>query len=240
MKIDQIKNNFPIFKKKINNKPLVYLDSANSSQKPKSVIDRMSYFYENEFSNVGRSVHSLAVTATNRFEETRDLVKKFINAKHREEIIFTKGATEGINLVANSFGEKFIQEGDEIILTELEHHSNYVPWHYLRKSKGVKIEFAEINEYGEITLESIEKKITPKTKIIGVTHLSNVTGAILPIKEIIQLAHSKNIPVLVDGCQAAPHLKLDMQDLDCDFYAISCHKMYGPTGLGILYAKKNG
>ena len=141
-------------------------------------------------------------------------------------------------MVASTFGQNHLKEGDEVLLTELEHHSNYVPWHYLRKSKGVKIEFAEINEYGEITLESIEKKITPKTKIIGVTHLSNVTGAILPIKEIIQLAHSKNIPVLVDGCQAAPHLKLDMQDLDCDFYAISCHKMYGPTGLGILYAKK--
>ena len=150
MKIDQIKNNFPIFKKKINNKPLVYLDSANSSQKPKSVIDRMSYFYENEFSNVGRSVHSLAVTATNRFEETRDLVKKFINAKHREEIIFTKGATEGINLVANSFGEKYINEGDENILTELEHHSNYVPWHYLRNKKKAIIKFAKINENLEI------------------------------------------------------------------------------------------
>ena len=135
MKLDQIKKNFPIFKKKINGNSLVYLDSANSSQKPKSVIDRMSYFYANEFSNVGRSVHSLAVTATNRFEETRDLVKKFINAKHREEIIFTKGATEGINLVANSYGDKFIHEGDEIILTELEHHSNYVPWHYLRNRK---------------------------------------------------------------------------------------------------------
>ncbi len=141
-------------------------------------------------------------------------------------------------MVASTFGQNHLKDGDEVLLTELEHHSNYVPWHYLRKSKGIKIEFAEINEYGEVTLESIEKKITPKTKIIGVTHLSNVTGAILPIKEIIQLAHSKNIPVLVDGCQAAPHLKLDMQDLDCDFYAISCHKMYGPTGLGILYAKK--
>ena len=141
MKIDQIKKNFPIFRKKINGNSLVYLDSANSSQKPKSVIDRMSYFYENEFSNVGRSVHSLAVTATNRFEETRDLVQKFINAKHREEIIFTKGATEGINLVANSFGEKFINEGDEIILTELEHHSNYVPWHYLRNKNKAVINF---------------------------------------------------------------------------------------------------
>ena len=191
MNIDQIKNNFPIFKKKINNKPLVYLDSANSSQKPKSVIDRMSYFYENEFSNVGRSVHSLAVTATNRFEETRDLVKKFINAKHREEIIFTKGATEGINLVANSFGEKYINEGDEIILTELEHHSNYVPWHYLRNKKKAVIKFAKINENLEIQIDEIKKLITNKTKIIAITHISNVTGGITPLKEIIDLASSK-------------------------------------------------
>ena len=144
MKADQIKKNFPIFNKKINGNPLVYLDSANSSQKPKSVIDRMSYFYENEFSNIGRSVHTLAVTATNRFEETRDLVKKFINAKHREEIIFTKGATEGINLVANSYGEKFINDGDEIILTELEHHSNYVPWHYLRNKKKLSLNLQKL------------------------------------------------------------------------------------------------
>ena len=205
MNIDQIKNNFPIFKKKINNKPLVYLDSANSSQKPKSVIDRMSYFYENEFSNVGRSVHSLAVTATNRFEETRDLVKKFINAKHREEIIFTKGATEGINLVANSFGEKYINEGDEIILTELEHHSNYVPWHYLRNKKKAVIKFAKINENLEIQIDEIKKLITNKTKIIAITHISNVTGGITPLKEIIDLASSKKNPVLVDGTQGAPH-----------------------------------
>ena len=238
MNIDNIKKEFPIFDNKIHNNDLVYLDSANSSQKPRVVVDRIYDFYTKEFSNVGRSVHYLAVAATNLYENTRTSVQKFINAKDVNEIVFTKGATEAINLVASTFGQNHLKEGDEVLLTELEHHSNYVPWHYLRKSKGVKIEFAEINEYGEITLESIEKKITPKTKIIGVTHLSNVTGAILPIKEIIQLAHSKNIPVLVDGCQAAPHLKLDMQDLDCDFYAISCHKMYGPTGLGILYAKK--
>jgi cysteine desulfurase/selenocysteine lyase len=165
-------------------------------------------------------------------------VQKYINAKDKNEIVFTKGATEAINLVANTFGQKFLKEGDEVLITELEHHSNYVPWHYLRNSKGIKIEFAEVNEDGEVTLESIEKKISTNTKMIAITHLSNVTGAILPIKKIIQLAHSKNIPVLVDGCQGAPHLKLDMQDFDCDFYAISCHKMYGPTGLGILYAKK--
>tara|TARA_Y100000590_G_scaffold298094_1_gene336020 strand:+ start:5662 stop:6876 length:1215 start_codon:yes stop_codon:yes gene_type:complete len=238
MNIDNIKKEFPIFNNKVHNNDLVYLDSANSSQKPLVVVDRIYDFYTKEFSNVGRSVHYLAVAATNLYENTRNSVQKYINAKDRNEIVFTKGATEAINLVANTFGQKYLKEGDEVLLTELEHHSNYVPWHYLRKSKGVKIEFADVNDNGEVTIESIEKKITPKTKIIAVTHLSNVTGAILPIKEITQLAHSKNIPVLVDGCQGAPHLRLDMQDLDCDFYAISCHKMYGPTGLGILYAKK--
>ncbi len=238
MNIDNIKKEFPIFNKKVHNNDLVYLDSANSSQKPNVVIDRIYDFYTKEFSNVGRSVHYLAVAATNLYENTRLSVQKFINAKDANEIVFTKGATEAINLVASTYSQNYLKQGDEVLLTELEHHSNYVPWHYLRKSKGIKIEFADINDDGEITLESIEKKITSKTKIISVTHLSNVTGAILPIKEITQLAHSKGIPVLVDGCQSAPHLKLDMQDLDCDFYAISCHKMYGPTGLGILYAKK--
>tara|TARA_B100001250_G_scaffold332066_1_gene297373 strand:+ start:1669 stop:2889 length:1221 start_codon:yes stop_codon:yes gene_type:complete len=238
MNINKIKSEFPIFSNKVHNNDLVYLDSANSSQKPLVVVDRIYDFYTKEFSNIGRSVHYLAVAATNLYENTRVSVQKYINAKDKNEIVFTKGATEAINLVANTFGNKNLKEGDEILITELEHHSNYVPWHYLRKSKGVKIEFADVNSDGEVTLESIEKKITSKTKIIAVTHLSNVTGAILPIKEITQLAHSKGIPVLVDGCQGAPHLNLDMQDLDCDFYAISCHKMYGPTGLGILYAKK--
>ena len=238
MNLDNIKNKFPIFNNKVHNHDLVYLDSANSSQKPLVVIDRIYDFYTKEFSNVGRSVHHLAVAATNLYENTRVSVQKYINAKDKNEIVFTKGATEAINLVANTFGQKYLKEGDEVLITELEHHSNYVPWHYLRKSKGIKIQFAEVNENGEVTIESIEKKISPKTKMIAVTHLSNVTGAILPIKEITKLAHSKEIPVLVDGCQGAPHLKLDMQDLDCDFYAISCHKMYGPTGLGILYAKK--
>jgi len=238
MNIDNIKKEFPIFSKKVHNNALVYLDSANSSQKPQSVIDRIYDFYSNEFSNVGRSVHYLAVKATNLYEDTRISVQKYLNAKDNNEIVFTKGATEAINLVANTFGQKYLKEGDEILITELEHHSNYVPWHYLRKNRGIKIQFAEVNDEGEVTIESIEKKITKKTKIIAVTHLSNVTGAILPIKEITELAHSKGIPILVDGCQSAPHLKLDMQDLNCDFYTISCHKMYGPTGLGILYAKK--
>ena len=238
MNISEIKKEFPIFDNKVQNNDLVYLDSANSSQKPKVVIDRVYDFYTKEFSNVGRSVHYLAVAATNLYENTRSSVQKYINAKDKNEIVFTKGATEAINLVANTFGQKHLNEGDEVLITELEHHSNYVPWHFLRKSKKINIEFAEVNDDGEVTLESIEKKITNKTKIIGITHLSNVTGAILPVKEIISLAHSKGIPVLVDGCQGAPHLKLDMQDLDCDFYAISGHKMYGPTGIGILYAKK--
>ena len=238
MNIDNIKKEFPIFSKKVHNNALVYLDSANSSQKPQAVIDRIYDFYSNEFSNVGRSVHYLAVKATNLYEDTRVSVQKYLNAKDNNEIVFTKGATEAINLVANTFGQKYLKEGDEILITELEHHSNYVPWHYLRKNRGIKIQFAEVNDEGEVTIESIEKKITKKTKIIAVTHLSNVTGAILPIKEITELAHSKGIPILVDGCQSAPHLKLDMQDLNCDFYTISCHKMYGPTGLGILYAKK--
>ena len=198
MNIDNIKKEFPIFDDKIKNNDLVYLDSANSSQKPLVVINRIYDFYTKEFSNIGRSVHYLAVAATNLYENTRSSVQKYINAQDKNEIVFTKGATEAINLVANTFGQKYLKEGDEILLTELEHHSNYVPWHFLRKFKGVKISFAEVDEYGDITLESIEKKITDKTKIIAITHLSNVTGAILPIKDITQLAHSKGIPVLVD------------------------------------------
>jgi cysteine desulfurase/selenocysteine lyase len=238
MNIKNIKSEFPIFKQKINGKPLIYLDSANSSQKPKTVIDRISNFYETEFSNVGRSVHTLAVKATNRFEATRDILKEYLNAQCREEIIFTKGATEAINLVASSYGKKYINKGDEILITELEHHSNYVPWHFIRKEKGAVIKFAPVNENGEVEIDEIKKLITSKTKIIAITHISNVTGAIMPIKKIVELAKEKKIPVLIDGTQGAPHLHIDMQDLGCDFYAISCHKMYGPNGLGILYAKK--
>ena len=238
MDIKKIKSEFPIFKQKINGKPLVYLDSANSSQKPQIVINRMANFYETEFSNVGRSVHTLAVKATNRFEDSRDKVKNYINAKHREEIVFTKGATESINLIASSYGEKFISKGDEILTTELEHHSNYIPWHFLRQKKGAKIKFAPVNERGEVEIDEIKRLINSKTKIIAITHISNVTGAIMPIKKIVDLAREKDIPVLVDGTQGAPHLKIDMEELGCDFYAISCHKMYGPNGLGILFAKK--
>jgi cysteine desulfurase / selenocysteine lyase len=238
MDIKNIKKEFPIFTQKINGKPLVYLDSANSSQKPKVVIDRISNFYETEYSNVGRSVHTLAVKATNRFEATRDLVKKYMNAAHREEIIFTKGATEAINLVASTYGKKYINKGDEILITELEHHSNYVPWHFIRSEKGAVIKFAPVNEYGDVEIDEIKKLISNKTKIIAITHISNVTGAVLPIKQIVDLAKEKNIPVLIDGTQGAPHSHIDMQNIGCDFYAVSCHKMYGPNGLGILYAKK--
>ena len=181
MDINNIKSEFPIFKNKINGKNLVYLDNANSSQKPQKVIDRISKFYASEFSNIGRSVHSLAVTATNRFEETRESVKKFINAKSTEEVIFTKNATEAINLVASTYGEKFINKGDEILITELEHHANYVPWHFIRQRKGAIIKFAECNDKGEVDIDEIKKLITNKTKIIAITHLSNVTGAIMPV-----------------------------------------------------------
>ncbi len=238
MNLNNIKNQFPIFSKKINGKSLVYLDSSNSSQKPINVLNKLDEFYRYEFSNVGRSIHSLAVKATNQFDETRVSIKNFINAKSKDEIIFTKNATESINLVASTFGQQNINKGDEILITELEHHSNYVPWHYLRKIKGAVIKFAPINEDGDIEINKFEKLITPKTKIVGITHLSNVTGTIVPVKEIVEIAHKKNIPVLIDGCQSAPHIKIDVQDIDCDFYVMSAHKVYGPTGVGILYGKK--
>ena len=238
MNIENIKSQFPIFSKKINGNSLVYLDSSNSSQKPMCVINRLNDFYKNEFSNIGRSIHSLAVSATNKFEETRMSVKNFINANSKDEIIFTKNATESINLVATTFGQQNIVKGDEILITDLEHHSNYVPWHFLRETRGAIIKFAPINDDGDIIIDELKKLITSKTKIIAVTHISNVTGTIVPIKEIVEIAHTKNIPVLVDGCQAVPHIKVDVTDLDCDFYAFSSHKVYGPTGVGILYAKK--
>jgi|TARA_B100001079_G_scaffold65987_2_gene56184 cysteine desulfurase/selenocysteine lyase len=238
MNIKTIKSEFPIFSNKVNGKTLVYLDSSNSSQKPKSVLNSLDNFYKNEFSNIGRSIHSLAVNATNKYEETRMSIKNFINAGSKDEIVFTKNATESINLVATTFGQQNIQKGDEILITELEHHSNYVPWHYLRETRGAVIKFAPIDENGDIIIDKLKELITSKTKIISVTHVSNVTGTIVPIKDIVEIAHKKNIPVLVDGCQSAPHIKINVKDLDCDFYVISCHKVYGPTGVGILYAKK--
>ena len=238
MNINNIKKEFPIFDEKIQNNDLVYLDSANSSQKPKVVLDRINDFYSKQFSNVGRSIHYLAVAATNLYENTRISVQKYINAKDKNEIVFTKGATEALNLVANTLGQAILEPNDEILITELEHHSNYVPWHYLRSEKGAVIKFAQVNSDGDVEIDEIKKQITNKTKIIAITHISNVTGAVLPITKIVDLAKEKNIPVLIDGTQGAPHSHIDMQKIGCDFYAISCHKMYGPNGLGILYMKK--
>ena len=232
-----IKDQFPIFKKKIKGKELVYLDSANSSQKPQSVIDAVSNFYSNEFANVGRGIYTLAVNASEMYENSRSSLKNFIGASSDFEIVFTKNATESLNLVASCFEEKFIEKDDEIILTELEHHANYVPWHFLRKKKGAVIKFLPIDENGNLKIEQLESLITSKTKIISVTHMSNVTGSISSLEEIIEIAKKHSIPVCVDGTQGAAHLEVDVQKLDCDFYAFSGHKMYGPTGVGLLAIK---
>ena len=232
-----IKDQFPIFKKKIKGKELVYLDSANSSQKPQSVIDAVSNFYSNEFANVGRGIYTLAVNASEMYENSRSSLKNFIGASSDFEIVFTKNATESLNLVASCFGEKFIEKDDEIILTELEHHANYVPWHFLRKKKGAVIKFLPIDENGNLKIEQLESLITSKTKIISVTHMSNVTGSISSLEEIIEIAKKRSIPVCVDGTQGAAHLEVDVKKLDCDFYAFSGHKMYGPTGVGLLAIK---
>jgi len=236
MKID-VKDQFPIFEKKIKGKKLVYLDSANSSQKPKSVINKLNEFYSYEFANVGRGIYQLASNASEKYEATRSNLKKFINCGDDGEIIFTKNSTESLNLVANCFGENFINEGDEIISTELEHHANYVPWHFLRKKKKAVIKFIPVDDEGNLLIDKLPELISSKTKIISVTHMSNVTGTIVDLKKIKEIASKYDIPVCVDGTQGAAHLSIDVQDLDCDFYAFSGHKMYGPTGLGLLYVK---
>jgi cysteine desulfurase/selenocysteine lyase len=237
MNIKDIKKHFPIFEQKINGKSLVYLDSANSSQKPKKVIDALNKFYSEDFANVGRGIYTLAANASEQYENTRLALKKFINASDESEIIFTKNSTESLNLVASCYGSKFINEGDEIISTELEHHANFVPWHFLRKKKGAVIKFLEIDDKGNLKIEDLEKLITKKTKIISLTHMSNVTGTIVDIKKVVEIAKIHNIPVCVDGTQGAAHLDVNLKDIDCDFYAFSGHKMYGPTGVGILNIK---
>ena len=237
MNIKDIKKHFPIFEQKINGKALVYLDSANSSQKPKKVIDSLNKFYSEDFANVGRGIYTLAANASEQYENTRLALKKFINASDESEIIFTKNSTESLNLVASCYGSKFINEGDEIISTELEHHANFVPWHFLRKKKGAVIKFLEIDDKGNLKIEDLEKLITKKTKIISLTHMSNVTGTIVDIKKVVEIAKIHNIPVCVDGTQGAAHLDVNLKDIDCDFYAFSGHKMYGPTGVGILNIK---
>jgi cysteine desulfurase/selenocysteine lyase len=231
MSLKDVRSKFPIFK---SNKKLVYLDTANSAQKPEPVIDALDDFYRNKYSNIGRGVYSLAGIATDAYEKTRQTIKEFVNGM-AGEIIFTKNATESLNLVARCFA-KFLKEGDEILLTELEHHSNYVPWHFLRKKK-VNIKFIPINKDGELELDKIDSLITNKTKIISLIHISNVTGITSPLKKIIEIAKTKKIPVCIDGTQAVAHTTVNLKDLDCDFYAFSSHKMYGPAGVGLLYMK---
>ncbi|MFC2175871.1 aminotransferase class V-fold PLP-dependent enzyme [Bacteroidota bacterium] len=236
--INAIRAQFPILKREVNGKPLVYLDNGASSQKPQSVIDAISRYYTLENSNIHRGVHTLSQEATSAYEEVRKKVQLFINAKHDHEIIFTSGTTGSINLVASSFGEKMVQKGDEIVITAMEHHSNIVPWQMLCERKGAKLRVLPISKNGEINLDEVEQVLTAKTALVAVTHISNSLGTVNPVKEIIRLAHQKDIPVLIDGAQAIHHLPVDVQELDADFYAFSAHKMYGPTGVGVLYGKE--
>ena len=237
--VEQIRSNFPILKLKIDDKQLVYLDNAASSQMPKVVMDRMLRYQTMEHANINRAVHYLSETATAEYEKSRHKLKNFINANEDREIIFTSGTTDAINLVAHGYGRKFISSGDEIILTVLEHHSNIVPWQMLAEENGVKIRVVPINDAGELLIDEYKKLFNKNTKLVGVTHVSNAIGTINPIKEMIEFAHNHGVPVLVDGAQAAPHMKIDVQELDCDFYTFSAHKLCGPTGIGILYGKAN-
>ncbi|MDP2303069.1 MAG: cysteine desulfurase [Ignavibacteria bacterium] len=234
----KIREDFPILKQLIHNKPLVYLDNAATTQKPQMVIDKEKSYYEEINSNIHRGVHLLSQKSTMEYETAREKVMRFINAKYLSEIIFTKGTTDGINLIASSFGEKYVHEGDEIIISHLEHHSNIVPWQLLCQRKNALLKVIPINDDGEIIFEEFEKLITEKTKIISVVHASNSLGTINPIKEIINKAHSYNIPVLIDGAQSVQHYKIDVKELDCDFFVFSGHKLYAPTGAGVLYGKE--
>ena len=237
--VEQIRSDFPILKLKIDDKQLVYFDNAASSQMPKIVMDRMLRYQTIEHANINRAVHYLSETATAEYEKSRHKLKNFINANEDREIIFTSGTTDAINLVAHSYGRKFISSGDEIILTTLEHHSNIVPWQMLAKENGAKIRVVPINDTGELLIEEYKKLFNKNTKLVGVTHVSNAIGTINPIKEMIEFSHTHGVPVLVDGAQAAPHMKIDVQELNCDFYTFSGHKLCGPTGIGILYGKAN-
>ena len=236
--VEAIRADFPALSLKPYGKPLVYLDNGASAQKPKTVVERMVQASYYEYANVHRGLHYLANAATDNFEAARESVRAFLNAESLEEIVFTKSATESINVVASCFGREHIQEGDEIVLSILEHHANIVPWHFLREQKGAVLKWVDCDDEGNITVEDFAKAITPRTKIIAVTQMSNVTGTVLPIKEIVALAHGHGIPVLVDGSQGAVHLESDVRDLGADFYVMTGHKLYGPTGIGVLYAKK--
>ncbi|MGN6214999.1 aminotransferase class V-fold PLP-dependent enzyme [Parafilimonas sp.] len=233
-----IRKQFPVLERKVKGKNLVYFDNAATAQKPQVVIDALVNYYQQYNANIHRGIHSLAEEATAAFEATRDTVKEFINARYREEIIFTRGVTEGINLVASTWGRQNIKEGDEIIISGMEHHSNIVPWQMLCLEKKAKLKVIPVDDNGELMMDEFSTLITPKTKIVSIVHASNSLGTINPVKEIIDIAHQHNIVVLVDGAQSSVHLNIDVQDMDCDFFVISSHKVYGPTGVGVLYGKK--
>ncbi|MDX2029874.1 MAG: cysteine desulfurase [Blastocatellia bacterium] len=237
--VQRIRQDFPILRREVNGRPLVYLDSAATSQKPQVVIDRISRYYAEENANVHRGVHYLSQLATREIEDARVTVQRFLNAAESHEVIFTRGTTEGINLVAQSYGRKFVHEGDEIIISTLEHHSNIVPWQMLCEQAGARLRVIPINDQGELLIDEFAKMLNPRVRIVAVNHISNALGTINPVKRIIELAHSLDIPVLIDGAQAAPHLKIDVRELDCDFYAFSGHKVCGPTGIGALYGKSH-
>src|SRR5215211_8741296 len=233
----KVRADFPILARTIHGKPLTYLDNAASAQKPRQVIDAMRQAYESEYSNVHRGLHTLSSLATQNFENARETVRRFLNARSSAEIIFTRNATEAINLAAQSFGGMILGEGDEIVLSIMEHHSNIVPWNFLRERQGAVIKWAPIDDEGNFLLDEFEKLLTPRTKLVAITHMSNMLGTLVPAKEVVQRAHARGIPVLVDGAQAAVHLDVDVQDIDCDFYVFTGHKLYGPSGIGALYGR---
>ncbi len=236
--VEKIRQDFPILKEKIRGKDLVYLDNAATCQKPQAVIDSIVQVYSHDYANVHRGVHTLSVRSTDKFEAARTKVKEFINAASDKEIIFVKGATEAVNLVAQTYGKANIKAGDEIVITAMEHHSNIVPWQMLCEQTGAVLRVAPINQTGELIFAEFEQLLNDKTKLVSVVHMSNALGTINPVKAIIETAHSKNIPVLLDGAQAIPHIAVDVQALDCDFYVFSGHKLYAPTGTGVLYGKQ--
>ena len=238
LNVDKIRKDFPILKILSNNKPLIFFDNGASSQKPQVVLDKINEIYKTKYANIHRGIYDLSQKATEAYEESRKKIQKFLNAKSEKEIIFVRGATEGINLVAQSYGLKNFKKGDEIILSQLEHHSNIVPWQLLRDKLNIKINVLPIDKNGDINLKKFKELLTKKTKLVSILHVSNALGTIIPIKELIDISHKKKIPVLVDGCQSVPHMKVDVKDLDADFYCFSGHKIYGPTGIGILYCKK--
>jgi len=235
--VARIREDFPALSLRVYGKPLVYLDNAASAQKPRAVLDRIERAYTKEYANVHRGLHYLANAATEAYEGARETVRAFINAARAEEIVFTRNATEAINLVAYTFGRERIKAGDEIVLSIMEHHSNIVPWHFLRERQGAVIKWAPIDDEGNFLLEEFEKLLTERTRMVAITQMSNGLGTIVPVKEVVRIAHARGIPVLVDGAQGAVHLDVDVQDIDCDFYVLTGHKLYGPTGIGALYGK---